>query len=126
MRAFAATLDAIEVTRCARTDTDAALIVPGYLDTSYPFTDPADRAHIARTLAQAYVSARLADLPVALTRETSGIGERRAAVPGPLGEAAARADRRRPWSGSRPAAPASTCPTRRATPDGTAGRRTGG
>ena len=74
MRAFAATLDAIEVSRCARTDSDAALIIPGYLDTSYPFADPADRAHIARSLAQAYVSARLADLPVALTRETSGIG----------------------------------------------------
>ena len=73
MRAFAATLDAIEVRRCARTDSDAALIIPGYLDTSYPFTDPADRAHLARALAQAYVSARLADLPVALTRETSGI-----------------------------------------------------
>ncbi len=73
MRAFAATLDAIEVSRCARTDSDAALIIPGYLDTSYPFADPADRAHIARALAQAYVSARLADLPVALTRETSGI-----------------------------------------------------
>jgi endo-1,4-beta-mannosidase len=75
MRAFAATLDAIEVTRCARTDSDAALIIPGYLDTSYPFADPADRAHIARSLAQAYVSARLADLPVALTRETSGIAD---------------------------------------------------
>ena len=73
MRAFAATLDAIDVSRCARTDSDAALIIPSYLDTSYPFTDPADRAHIARVLAQAYVSARLADLPVALTRETSGI-----------------------------------------------------
>jgi endo-1,4-beta-mannosidase len=73
MRAFAATLDAIEASRCTRTDTDAALIVPGYLDTGYPFADPADRAHVARSLAQAYVSARLADLPVALTRETSGI-----------------------------------------------------
>ena len=73
MRAFAATLDAIEVTRCTRTDSDAALIIPSYLDTSYPFADPADRAHIARALAQAYVAARLADLPVALTRETSGI-----------------------------------------------------
>jgi endo-1,4-beta-mannosidase len=75
MRAFAATLDAIEAGRCARTDTDAALIVPGYLDTSYPFTDPADRPRIAGSLAQAYVSARLADLPVALTRETGGIGQ---------------------------------------------------
>jgi endo-1,4-beta-mannosidase len=74
MAAFAATLDAIEVTRCARTEADAALIVPSYLDTSYPFADPADRAHIAQTLAQAYVCARLADLPVALTRESDGIG----------------------------------------------------
>ena len=74
MAAFAATLDAIEVTRCARTDSDTALIVPSYLDTSYPFTDPADRARIAQTLAQAYVSARLADLAPALTRETGGIG----------------------------------------------------
>jgi endo-1,4-beta-mannosidase len=75
MAAFSATLDAIQVTRCRRTDTDAALIVPSYLDTSYPFTDPADRPHVARSLGQAYVSARLADLPVALTRETDGIGQ---------------------------------------------------
>jgi endo-1,4-beta-mannosidase len=75
MRAFAATLAAIDVGRCARTGSDAALIVPAYLDTAYPFTDPADRTHIARSLAQAYVSARLADLPPALTRETDGIGD---------------------------------------------------
>jgi endo-1,4-beta-mannosidase len=74
MRAFAATLRAIDAGRCARAGTDAALIVPAYLDTAYPFTDPDDRAHIARTLAQAYVSARLADLPVAVTREGGGIG----------------------------------------------------
>jgi endo-1,4-beta-mannosidase len=74
MQAFAGALDAIEAGRCARTDTDAALIVPSYLDTSYPFTDPAARTDIARSLAQTYVSARLADLPVALTRETDGIG----------------------------------------------------
>ena len=73
MRAFADELDAIDAVRCARTDSDAALIIPGYLDTGYPFADPADRAHIARALAQAYVCARLADLPVALTRETDGI-----------------------------------------------------
>jgi endo-1,4-beta-mannosidase len=75
LAAFAATLDAVEVTRCTRTDTDAALIVPGYLDTAYPFADPADREHAARSLAQAYAAARLADLPVALTRESHGIGE---------------------------------------------------
>jgi endo-1,4-beta-mannosidase len=75
MRSFAATLDAIGADRCARTDTDAALIVPAYLDTSYPFTEPAARTDIARSLAQAYVSARLADLPVAVTRESTGIAQ---------------------------------------------------
>jgi endo-1,4-beta-mannosidase len=75
MAAFAAMLDTVEVTRCARTDSDVALIVPSYLDTAYPFADPADRDHVVRSLAQAYVSARLADIPVALTRETDGIGQ---------------------------------------------------
>jgi len=74
MRAFGATLRMIEADRCARADTDTALIVPAYLDTRYPFTDPADGAHIARTLAQAYVSARLADLAPALARESGGLG----------------------------------------------------
>jgi len=75
MQAFAATLRAIGAERCARADTDTALIVPAYLDTRYPFTDPADGAHIARTLAQAYVSARLADLAPAPARESGGIGD---------------------------------------------------
>ncbi|MGD0603173.1 MAG: cellulase family glycosylhydrolase [Streptosporangiaceae bacterium] len=75
MAAFAATLRAIDVGRCARASTDTALIVPAYLDTRYPFTDPADTARIARTLAQAYVSARLADLAPALTRESGGLAE---------------------------------------------------
>ena len=74
MRDFAATLRTIGADRCARADTDTALIIPAYLDTRYPFTDPADGAHIARTLAQAYVSARLADLAPALARESAGIG----------------------------------------------------
>ena len=75
MRAFAATLHAIQAARCARADTDTALIVPAYLDTTHPFTDPADGPRIARTLAQAYVSARLADLAPALARESAGLGE---------------------------------------------------
>jgi endo-1,4-beta-mannosidase len=73
MAAFAASLRAIDAGRCVRADTDTALIVPAYLDTRYPFTDPGDGAHIARTLAQAYVSARLADLAPALTRESDGL-----------------------------------------------------
>ena len=72
MRAFAETLTAIDAGRCDREPADAALIVPAHLE-SYPFTAPADRLRIAATLSQAYVSARLGDLPVALTRESEGI-----------------------------------------------------
>jgi endo-1,4-beta-mannosidase len=73
MRAFGATLAAIGADRCERADTGTALIVPSYLDTEYPFTAPADAQDIAATLAQAYVSARLADLAPAPVRETTGI-----------------------------------------------------
>jgi endo-1,4-beta-mannosidase len=73
MRSFAATLREIGAGRCERADSDTALVVPAYLDTAFPFTAPADRVYVARTLAQAYVSARLADLPAALARESSGL-----------------------------------------------------
>jgi endo-1,4-beta-mannosidase len=69
MGVFAATLRAIDAVRCERAEADAALIVPGYLGDVYPFADPADRTRITGTLFQAYVSARLADLPVALAGE---------------------------------------------------------
>ncbi|HEX6527152.1 MAG TPA: beta-mannosidase [Streptosporangiaceae bacterium] len=75
MAGFATTVEAIEAGLCDRADTDTALIVPAYLDTSYPFTSPADRAAIVRTLAQAYVSARLADLAPAPVRESRGLSE---------------------------------------------------
>jgi endo-1,4-beta-mannosidase len=70
---FGRLLQAVDIGRCERADTDAALIVPSYLDTWYPFTGKRDRAHVRDSLSQAYVAARLADLPVALTRESSGI-----------------------------------------------------
>jgi hypothetical protein len=50
-------------------------VVSSYLDTSYPFTSPDDAGYIYDTLRQAYVSARLADLPLALARENDGIGD---------------------------------------------------
>ncbi|MBV9451208.1 MAG: beta-mannosidase [Streptosporangiaceae bacterium] len=75
MAGFAATVRAIEAGLCDRADTDTALIVPAYLDTSYPFTSPAYRPAIARTLAQAYVSARLADLAPAPVRESHGLAK---------------------------------------------------
>jgi endo-1,4-beta-mannosidase len=70
---FGRLLQAVDIGRCERADTDAALIVPSYLDTWYPFTGERDRAYVRDSLSQAYVAARLADLPVALTRESSGI-----------------------------------------------------
>ena len=73
MQRFAQTLAEIDYPRCGRADTDTALIVPGYLDTRYPFTSPESHGAIAKALHQAYLSARLADLPPALTRETAGI-----------------------------------------------------
>jgi hypothetical protein len=73
MAAFAAVLREVDIGRCERADCDAALVVPSYLDTSYPFTMEQDRSYLAEVLRQAYVSARLADLPLALTRESDGI-----------------------------------------------------
>jgi endo-1,4-beta-mannosidase len=71
MREFAATLEAVG--RYERADTDTALIVSSYLDTQYPFTSPEAPAAISKALHQSYVSARLADLPPRLTRESDGI-----------------------------------------------------
>jgi endo-1,4-beta-mannosidase len=74
MAAFRKILDQAGIAHCARTDSDTALVVPSYLDTVYPFTQPEDRTYLADVLSQAYVSARLADLAPALTRESGGIG----------------------------------------------------
>jgi endo-1,4-beta-mannosidase len=73
MQAFAATIKAIDAGRCDRADTDTALIVSSYLDTRYPFASPESPAAVAKALHQSYISARLADLPPRLTRESTGI-----------------------------------------------------
>jgi endo-1,4-beta-mannosidase len=75
MRAFAKTLDAIDVGNCERAGTDAVLVVSSFLDTAYPFTSPDDRSYLHDMTCQAYVSARLADLPVALARESDGLAD---------------------------------------------------
>jgi endo-1,4-beta-mannosidase len=75
MRAFGETLEAIGATRLRRADADTALILSSYLDTRYPFTSPEAHVAISAALRQSYVSARLADMPPALTRETTGIAE---------------------------------------------------
>jgi endo-1,4-beta-mannosidase len=73
MRDFRQALDGIGFAGIQREDTDTAIIVSSYLDTQYPFTSPQAHQAVARSLAQGYVSARLADLAPALTRESAGI-----------------------------------------------------
>jgi endo-1,4-beta-mannosidase len=73
MKAFADVLAAADIAHCERADSQTALIVPAHLDTSFPFTDPGDRIYLAEALHQAYVSARLADLAPAVTRESAGV-----------------------------------------------------
>ena len=75
MQNFARTLKSIDHTHTERADTDTALIVSSYLDTQYPFTSPDSHVAVSRSLQQAYIAARLADLPPRLTRETTGIEE---------------------------------------------------
>ena len=52
---------------------DVALVVPEHFERVLPFTTEAYRADIRRDLLQAYVTARAADLPVALVRERDGL-----------------------------------------------------
>jgi endo-1,4-beta-mannosidase len=73
MQAFAERIEAIDAGHCDRADTDTALIVSSYLDTRYPFSSPDSPAAVAKALQQSYISARLADLPPKLTRESTGI-----------------------------------------------------
>ena len=99
------------------------LRLPGH---QYPFTSRPTALASRRTLHQAYVS-RPARRPAAGADQ--GNRRHRARTRGCTSPRRSSSCSRPPpprWSGSRQAAPASTCPTRRATPPGTAGRRTGG
>jgi endo-1,4-beta-mannosidase len=78
LREFSRLLNEIDFARLRRTDAQTALVVSSFLDTQYPFTEPSDGPAVHETLRQAYLTARLADLPVAVLRESDGI-----APPGP-------------------------------------------
>ncbi len=73
MRDFQRAITGLDLAACERADTDAALVVPAVLEAMFPFTVPEDRTYAFDTLRQAYVSARAADLPLGITRETDGI-----------------------------------------------------
>jgi len=75
LRRFADTLAEVDFARLRRTPADTALVVSSFLDVEYPFNEPGqDGPHVFDTLRQAYIAARLADLPVAVARESDGIG----------------------------------------------------
>jgi endo-1,4-beta-mannosidase len=73
VRAFAELLEAVDVAGCSRPPAEAALVVASYLERAYPFTAPEDRTLVFDAAEQAYVTAREADLPVALMRELDGL-----------------------------------------------------
>ena len=52
---------------------EVALVVPEHYERELPFTEAAVRRDIRDNLLQAYIAAREADLPVALTRERDGL-----------------------------------------------------
>lgn len=72
---FARTLEQIDVLRCERDPADTALVVPAYLEGAFPLTEPEDRTLPFTVLRQAYVAAKLADVPIGLTRERDGLAE---------------------------------------------------
>ncbi|MFD3573023.1 cellulase family glycosylhydrolase [Streptomyces sp. NPDC058644] len=73
LAAFSKVLEQVDFARCHRSDADAALVVPAFLERGYPYSRPADRPLIFTSLHQGYVAARGADLPVGLTREADGM-----------------------------------------------------
>lgn len=73
VRAFAELLRQVDFPALSRVLADAALVVPSYLETAYPFTVPEDRTFVYHSLRQAYVACREADLAVGLERERDGL-----------------------------------------------------
>jgi endo-1,4-beta-mannosidase len=73
VRAFAELLEAVDFPACARPPSEAALVVPSYLEHAYPFTEPEDRTFVLDSLRQAYVAAWEADLAVRPMREHDGL-----------------------------------------------------
>ncbi|MFI1966366.1 cellulase family glycosylhydrolase [Streptomyces pathocidini] len=73
--AFAKVLERVDFRNCRRVDTDAALVVPTFLEQRIPVARAVDRPVLFVSLRQSYIAAREADLPVAFARERDGIGE---------------------------------------------------
>ena len=73
LSAFARVLEAVDVERCRRADTDAALVVPAFLERGHPVGYDRDRPVVFESLRQSHTAARAADLPLAFVREQDGL-----------------------------------------------------
>ncbi|NJP97964.1 hypothetical protein HCN51_52550 [Nonomuraea sp. FMUSA5-5] len=73
MRGFAALIERVDLARCSRPDTRAALVVSSYLESGYPCTHPQAATVVFDGCRQAYVAAREADPAVGVAREKDGI-----------------------------------------------------
>ncbi|NUT34165.1 MAG: cellulase family glycosylhydrolase [Hamadaea sp.] len=71
MTAFREILDAVDLPGCRRTPSRVGLVVSAHADTALPFTDERERKLMFAALEQAYLSARSADLPPALIRQSA-------------------------------------------------------
>ncbi len=74
LRDFSQTLRRVEVERCRRWPTQVALVVPAYLETAEPLTlEETERTYVFRSLEQAHIACREADLPPGFERERDGV-----------------------------------------------------
>lgn len=73
VKKFADTLDRIGLRGLTRRDTGVALVIPSHFDHLYPREVESDRLAMYRSLRQSWISARHADAPAGLMRETDGI-----------------------------------------------------
>jgi endo-1,4-beta-mannosidase len=73
MAAFRSVLDAVEPDRCTRIPTQVGLVVPAYVDSTYPFTDARERPAALAAIEQAWLASREAAVPAGLIRESAGI-----------------------------------------------------
>ncbi len=76
MRSFAETLESVDLSRCRRWPTRTALVVPAYLECGAPLTlDEAERTYAFRSIEQAHIACREADVPPGFVRERDGIAD---------------------------------------------------
>lgn len=74
IRDFGEILQRVEIDRCRRRPSRVALVVPAYLECGEPLTlEEAERTYVFRSLEQAHIACREADIPPGFVRERDEI-----------------------------------------------------